>query len=91
MDKIDEDNPFRQHIKTTISRKDFSPPKQVHFGFKPVKIPSDAFPIEPLLDIEDLDVLPGPPYVLDDKTIDFEDFAQIFPGERTEVSGVEDV
>ena len=78
MDKIDGDNqqssnPFRDHLEKTISRKDFTPPKQVHFGFKPVKTASDAFPI---LDIEDLDDLPGPPY---DATNDLEDFADIFP------------
>ena len=50
----------------TISRRDFTPPKQVYFGFKPVKAVSDLLSEEPEVEIDHLDILPGPPYFEED-------------------------
>ena len=67
----------------TISRRDFTPPKQVFFGFKPVKAVSDLLSEEPEVDIEvidDLDILPGPPYFEEDLENDLKHYAkQVFP------------
>ena len=67
----------------TISRRDFTPPKQVYFGFKPVKAVSDLLSEEPEVDIEvidDLDILPGPPYFEEDLENDLKHYAkQVFP------------
>ena len=90
MDKIDistDDfkNPFREHIVKTISRRDFTPPKQVYFGFKPVKAVSNLLSEEPEVDInidviDDLDILPGPPYFEEDLENDLKHFAkQVLP------------
>ena len=91
MDKIDistEDfkNPFREHIVKTISRRDFTPPKQVYFGFKPVKAVSTLLSEEPEVNIDDLDILPGPPYFKEDleKNLKHQHHAtQIFPSDET--------
>ena len=70
-------NPFREHIAKTISRRDFTPPKQVYFGFKPVKAISEMLSEE----IDDLDILPGPPYFEEDLENELKHFAakKIFP------------
>ena len=70
-------NPFRDHIAKTISRRDFTPPKQVYFGFKPVKAVSEMLSEEPEVDIDDLDILPGPPYFEEDLENELKHFASI--------------
>ena len=90
LDKIDVGNeelknPFREHMVKTIARRDFTPPKQVYFGFKPVKAVSNLLSEEPEVDInieviDDLDILPGPPYFEEDLENDLKHFAkQVFP------------
>ena len=84
VDKIDVTsetfkNPFREHIKNTRSRKDFTPPEEVYFGFKPVKDTSDLLPVEPELNGDDLDILPGPPYFIKDQENEFKDLVKMFP------------
>ena len=70
-------NPFREHIAKTISRRDFTPPKQVYFGFKPVKAVSDLLSEEPEVDIDGLDILPGPPYFEEDLENEIKHYASI--------------
>ena len=74
-------NPFRDHIAKTISRRDFTPPKQVYFGFKPVKAVSEMLSEDPEVDIDDLDILPGPPYFEEDLENELKHYAakKIFP------------
>ena len=93
LDKIDVGNeelknPFREHMVKTIARRDFTPPKQVYFGFKPVKALSNLLSEEPEVDIDDLDILPGPPYFEEDLENDLQLYAeQIFPDLETEEVG----
>ena len=93
LDKIDVGNeelknPFREHMVKTIARRDFTPPKQVYFGFKPVKALNNLLSEEPEVDIDDLDILPGPPYFEEDLENDLQHHAeQIFPDLETEEVG----
>ena len=93
LDKIDVGNeelknPFREHMVKTIARRDFTPPKQVYFGFKPVKALNNLLSEEPEVDIDDLDILPGPPYFEEDLENDLQHYAeQIFPDLETEEVG----
>ena len=61
----------------TISRRDFTPPKQVYFGFKPVKAVSDLLSEEPEVEIDHLDILPGPPYFEEDLENELKHYASI--------------
>ena len=64
-----------------LRRRDFTPPKQVYFGFKPVKAVSEMLSADPEVDIDDLDILPGPPYFEEDLANELKHFAakKIFP------------